>query len=462
MTASHCAVPGGRSPRSAPTSCERRSSTGHRGHRRAARHHGRARPGGRRLHGGAPRPRCRRGAGEDARARHRLRTRTGRTPGTRSSTTPPRAAMRSRTSARHLRQLRHSILDKTAYEVAQAVRQEHGDDDRQVAEMKHGVADQRRSRRCGVPGHVLDRHRHQQGAQSLRRQGTRIRPRCSGRRGAPRASSAAESSPPRGRRLGLGRQGARHARAGRGGHQPQGRRRTRWCAPSQLDQRPDSRASPAVARSGRMAAMVARQAPPRRAYEVGTAASTRGPSIVRRASPRLHAAGSYRHSMGSRSTLDDGASPPRPRSLGSQPGSLRPPLLAAQGEVSAPRSSGCGGAGWHFEPPARLAMAQGARSWRVAGSDLRSRSRQVLKGPDGPLKEMGQAALDKVRGAANRFSPPRCQTGTIRLAATPARAIPARLRQGVPAPDLPCQPGRSTLVEADAELVGRQDSPAQC
>ena len=48
-----------------------------------------------------------------------------------------------------------------------------------------------------------------------------------------------------------------------------------------------------------------------------------------------------------------------------------------------------------------LAIADGTKA--VMGAAFESIKRVVLKGPDGPLKNMGQAALDRVRDAANDF-----------------------------------------------------------
>ncbi len=62
-----------------------------------------------------------------------------------------------------------------------------------------------------------------------------------------------------------------------------------------------------------------------------------------------------------------------------------------------------GGAGW-IEGASGQSLAPGAmRTMKVAGAVAAEVARQVLKGPAGPLKDLGQAALDKVRGAANRF-----------------------------------------------------------
>lgn len=47
------------------------------------------------------------------------------------------------------------------------------------------------------------------------------------------------------------------------------------------------------------------------------------------------------------------------------------------------------------------------------GAAVENISRVMLKGPDGPLKSFGQAALDKVRGAANQFIASKTPTGAL-------------------------------------------------
>lgn len=61
-----------------------------------------------------------------------------------------------------------------------------------------------------------------------------------------------------------------------------------------------------------------------------------------------------------------------------------------------------GGATWadHMDH-IHLAIADGAKA--VIGATVDRIKRVMLKGPDGPLKDMGQSALDKVRDAANRY-----------------------------------------------------------
>lgn len=56
-----------------------------------------------------------------------------------------------------------------------------------------------------------------------------------------------------------------------------------------------------------------------------------------------------------------------------------------------------------------LAIADGVTA--AAGRMARDIKRQMLSGPDGPLKSLGQAALDKVRGAANKFIASKAPSG---------------------------------------------------
>ena len=71
-----------------------------------------------------------------------------------------------------------------------------------------------------------------------------------------------------------------------------------------------------------------------------------------------------------------------------------------------------GGAGWIDASGASLAPGA-MRTMDVAGAIAAKIARVILKGPDGPLKDMGQAALDKVRGAANRYINSKMPSGTF-------------------------------------------------
>ncbi len=61
-----------------------------------------------------------------------------------------------------------------------------------------------------------------------------------------------------------------------------------------------------------------------------------------------------------------------------------------------------GGAGWINAPGGSLAPGA-KRTMDVAGAIASRIARVLLKGPDGPLKDLGQKALDRARNAANRF-----------------------------------------------------------
>ncbi len=72
-----------------------------------------------------------------------------------------------------------------------------------------------------------------------------------------------------------------------------------------------------------------------------------------------------------------------------------------------------GGAGWlSSSNPRDYVSGAVLRTMGVAGGVAAKIARQVLKGPDGPLKDLGQAALDRVRGAANKFIASKIPRGT--------------------------------------------------
>ena len=78
-------------------------------------------------------------------------------------------------------------------------------------------------------------------------------------------------------------------------------------------------------------------------------------------------------------------------------------VMSLNGKVAGTSGSNPGGgAGW-IEGGNGRALAPGAmRTMDVAGFVKRI-ARMILKGPDGPLRDIGQGALDRVRNAANKF-----------------------------------------------------------
>lgn len=82
-------------------------------------------------------------------------------------------------------------------------------------------------------------------------------------------------------------------------------------------------------------------------------------------------------------------------------------VMSLNGRVAGTSGSNPGGgAGW-IEGGNGASLAPGAkRTMDVAGAAAaiaEKIARIILKGPDGPLKDMGQAALDKARNAANKY-----------------------------------------------------------
>lgn len=72
-----------------------------------------------------------------------------------------------------------------------------------------------------------------------------------------------------------------------------------------------------------------------------------------------------------------------------------------------------GGAGWIEGGSPGLVPGGVARTMDVGAGLSAQIRRVVLNGPDGPLKSMGQAALDKVRGAASRYVQSKMPAGTL-------------------------------------------------
>ena len=72
------------------------------------------------------------------------------------------------------------------------------------------------------------------------------------------------------------------------------------------------------------------------------------------------------------------------------------------------------------------------RTMDIAGGVASEIARVLLKGPDGPLKSMGQAALDKVRSAANKFiasKMPMGSGGGGDAGGMPIKSLPANLQK---------------------------------
>lgn len=91
-------------------------------------------------------------------------------------------------------------------------------------------------------------------------------------------------------------------------------------------------------------------------------------------------------------------------------------VMSLNGRVAGTSGSNPGGgAGW-IEGGNGASLAPGAkRTMDVAGAAAaiaEKIARIILKGPDGPLKDMGQAALDKARNAANKYIASKMPSGT--------------------------------------------------
>lgn len=73
------------------------------------------------------------------------------------------------------------------------------------------------------------------------------------------------------------------------------------------------------------------------------------------------------------------------------------------------------------------AVARLLGSGKVSGAVAERIARVILKGPDGPLKSMGQSALDKVRAAANKFIASKAPSGEIGVGGKPLKGLPDAL-----------------------------------
>lgn len=86
------------------------------------------------------------------------------------------------------------------------------------------------------------------------------------------------------------------------------------------------------------------------------------------------------------------------------------------------------GAGWIGASGASLAPGA-KRTMDVAGAVAAHIARVLLKGPNGPLKDLGQKALDKTRSAANRFLASKMPSGTAGGGDVGLTSLPAALKK---------------------------------
>ncbi len=73
------------------------------------------------------------------------------------------------------------------------------------------------------------------------------------------------------------------------------------------------------------------------------------------------------------------------------------------------------------------AIARLLNGGKVSGAVAEKIARIVLKGPKGPLRSMGQSALDKVRAAANKYIAAKAPNGEVGVGGKPLKGLPDAL-----------------------------------